>query len=479
MHGDVTVQRPGTGAMAPDAGRDPQPTASERPFALFASMWAIASVVHLANQYAARIDNPAGWLNLAAAVAVLHDPRSVRRLVVLAVAQVCEVLWVAPRAPDHAMLAAAVNVAVVLCFVRARRSRDPDRLGPGAFLDDVARPARVILLIAYTAAAVAKYNANFFDPTHSCAAYLADVATFGLVGRVPTLLLLHIAASVVVESLIPLLLVIPATRRTGVRVGIVFHFLVSLSPTMQVGDFTTTLWPLFLLFLADDELTAIADRITGSLTRSPVVRAVRAVDARVRGLVLAAVAGAVGWLPFVSSAAARIAVALAVAVYGVVLIAAVLRPSPGPRRRVRIGYRPPVAQVVLLLLCVVWALNPYVGFRTTASFTMFSGLVTEGPGTNHFFMPSVHVVGYQNDLVEVLDADDERYRALADTGQAVPYFEVQRAAAEQVTLTGRRDGRPLSIVDGVGPVTPPNPILAKLWLFRAVPADDGVPQCTN
>lgn len=456
------------------------PITSDVRWSTFAVMWAIANIVHLANHYIARIDNPAGWANLVAAVLVLNRPRSVRRMALLAATQLLEVAWVSPLAPDHAVLAAAVNIAILLCLARVRTTPSDERdLRPAVFFDCVAAPARLLLLIGYGAAAIAKYNANFFDPVHSCAVHLADAATFGLAGGHPALAPVHIAFSVVLESLIPVLLLVPRTRRMGVRVGIVFHFLVSLSPTMHVGDFSTTLWALFLLFLSRDDLVDVVARMRLMLARSPVARAVRSLDHRAASIALIVVTGASGWLPFATDFGVRAALSLAVFVYGVVVVSSVLRAGHLSPDAVRVRYRPTTAQTVLLVSFAVWSLNPYLGFRTTASFTMFSGLVTEGPGTNHFFMPSLHLVDHQNDLVVLQGSDDEGLRDLAELGQALPYLEVQRAVAAGARVEGRRDGASLPVTaDGRTDVPDPPPWLAKIWHFRAVAAD-GEPQCTN
>jgi hypothetical protein len=134
---------------------------------------------------------------------------------------------------------------------------------------------------------------------------------------------------------------------------------------------------------------------------------------------------------------------------------------------------------VLLGLLLLWTLNPYLGFRTTASFTMLSGLITEGPGSNHLFMPSAHLVDHQNDLVDVVGSDDSDFQELADQGQALPYHEFQRAADLGIAVTGRRDGVVVSTTsDAASDIAAPNAVLNKLWLFRPVPAD-GQPLCTN
>lgn len=453
-----------------DGGRPGDPLV-----AMVAVMWALASVIHLANQYGARIESPAAWANLIAAVLVLADPWSLRRLTALAAAQVVEVIWAMPFAPDHAMLAGAVDVVILIAVLGHRATHR--HLRSRRHLDDaIAGTARVVLLMAYTAAAVAKYNTTFLDPATSCAVHLADAATFGIVGDHLALAPLPIAASLLVESVIPLLLLVPAFRRLGVWVGVIFHFLLSLSPSIQVGDFTATLWPLFLLFLPAADRLAVSTRVGEMLGRSPLARTVRAVDRRVSGVVLLVVAGAVGFLPLVTTGQVRLMVWAAVTVYGYVLLDGLRALSPRGRDVPALWFRPSVPQAVVLLAVAVWALNPYVGFRTTGSFTMFSGLRTEGSGTNHLFMPSVHVVDHQNDLVTISGSDDPALQALADAGQALPYLEVKRAAVGgQIRIHGRRGDEMLSVdADALTR----SPVLEKLWHFRAVPAD-GAPMCTN
>ena len=148
---------------------------------------------------------------------------------------------------------------------------------------------------------------------------------------------------------------------------------------------------------------------------------------------------------------------------------------------VQISVRIPVAHALVVVFLIVWALNPYLGFRTTGSFTMFSGLVTEGPGTNHFFMPSVHLVEYQNELLAPIRSTNERLQQLADDGQLVTVFETRRLLEDDpgATLVAHLDGEIVRVegdFDQLGDAPPP--ALTKIWFFRWIPGT-GEPQCTN
>lgn len=73
-----------------------------------------------------------------------------------------------------------------------------------------------------------------------------------------------------------------------------------------------------------------------------------------------------------------------------------------------------------------------MGLRTAGTFSMFSNLRTEGPVSNHLLLGSnpLKVWGYQEDVVEVIEIDDEtarlghKYRPLK--GQQLPAVEFRK-----------------------------------------------------
>ena len=67
--------------------------------------------------------------------------------------------------------------------------------------------------------------------------------------------------------------------------------------------------------------------------------------------------------------------------------------------------RPRGLQLVPIIVMLALVTSPYLGFGTSSRFTMFSGLRTEGAGSNHLFMPSTHLIDSQSSSLVVIDAN--------------------------------------------------------------------------
>ena len=74
----------------------------------------------------------------------------------------------------------------------------------------------------------------------------------------------------------------------------------------------------------------------------------------------------------------------------------------------------------VLLLAIVWALNPYLGLRTTGANTVFSQPPHRVPDPNHLFMPSWRLTDWQEDMVVLVSSTDAELQAGADNDLALP-----------------------------------------------------------
>ena len=201
-------------------------------------------------------------------------PRSAHRLAALAGIQILDTLWLLPLPPDHQLLATVVNLAVLLAYAASGRPSSVDLLVRG-----FAPTARACVLLAYLAAASSKYNTDFLSTATSCANFMADKASFGLVDRGAPLAVLAIVGTIAAETLIPIFLVYTQDSALGVVLAVTFHYTLSLSPLIGVGDFTVTLWVLYLLFLPIRDVESLGQRLitplrnrhalVGSLSRVP------------------------------------------------------------------------------------------------------------------------------------------------------------------------------------------------------------------
>jgi hypothetical protein len=443
-----------------------EPTA--RATLIFVRMWAIAHVLHLLIANGNSLSTPWNVAVVALAIVVILRPGVGRLVAAMAVAQLVEYVVEMPFSPDHWALITLVNLALLITMLVSRSTSTQT-------LTKAFPAARMILLIAYGAAAVSKWNATFLDPVTSCANAIAKAVSFGLIGPLGDSHLLNYGV-MLTEALVFLLLAIPRTRCWGVLLGLAFHLSLSASPLMVVGDFTATVFALFFLFLRPDVTVSVFDRIYTWSGRSGIVR-----DARrrpdVTGLLAFLVLGFGGYA--IGSAAGATMYVLEQFYFVSILAATALvlreRHSVSPIGRVRLVHLP------VLALAVLWALNPYLGLRTTGSFTMFSNLRTESPSPNHVFMPTLHVTDWQDDMVTLTSSNDAQLQAGARNDLALPLHALRRMAMDDQDLqvTGVLHGRTVTWGNGEGQ-TRLSPIpywQYKVFLFRPV-TTDGRPFCS-
>lgn len=405
------------------ASTDADRQRSRRATLLFVRMWAIAHILHILVAERSAIDTVSGSAVVALALGVLLRPASGRLFVAMLATQLVDHAVEMPFSPDHWALVALVNLAILLTML-------VDRSTSTVSLAKAFPTARVILLIAYGAAAVSKWNATFLDPVTSCANAIAGIITYGLAEPLANSHLVNYGV-IITESLIFLLLVIPRTRTWGVLLGLAFHFSLSASPVIVVGDYTSTVYALFFLFLPPQVAGRALDRTSSWARRSAVVR-----DAGRRPPVTAVLAFVVlGYGGHVLGSAPVATLYVLEQFYFVPLLAATVlsaheHRSPASGGPLRLG-QVPWLHVPILLLTLAWVLNPYLGLRTTGTNTMFSNLRTESPDPNHLFMPSWRLTDWQDDMVTLVSSTDAELQAGADNDLAVPLVALRRIAMDR------------------------------------------------
>jgi hypothetical protein len=390
---------------------------------LFVRLWALANINHILIQWAGEM-GPVTAFNLLIAVAVLFAPASALALSLLAIVQVVDTIVLMPDTPDHQYLAALINLAFLVAHAR-RRPR-----ASSALVSMTASTARWVLLIAYSSAVIAKYNSDFLDIARSCANVIGHTASLGSTSTDGLAARGFVTGTIAGETLVALLLLLPRARAWGVAFAIFFHAMLSASPAVSVGDFTTTLWAIFLLFLSTRDRAALGARMEDEWGRTSIARPLAKLPRPWAGAAaLAAVA-----LIAMSDLAGAVTVWVFTVLFAPWLLyhlVATLRTRSDPQVA-RIG-RPPLSQTCSVILVVILAASPYVGLGTSSRFTMFSSLRTEGPGTNHLFMPSFHLVQSQNDylLVERVYGPSSALKQAMESRAAIPTIEVRRILADE------------------------------------------------
>jgi len=460
-----------------------------RALPVFAFLWAFAALFHQAA-YPDRAIGPSAVLVTLPAVWLLLKPSSLPRFLLLVALECVDVWRVGPaNVSNHWVFTFFVDltVLVALAGLLARRGR---RVTAGELFLAFAPAARVELIVLYAYAVLHKLNTGFLSPAFSCAtnhyASFAEHATFLPRGVWVDYALIY--GTLVVESAIPVLLLVRRTRVAGALTATLFHFGLALNPDHTFFDFSSMLMSMYFLFLPFD--------YWGGL-RTADLRSRAAAWVRAHGATLLRwarrLAFVVGVL-LVATYSHRVAptdparinamqeatrlLFLAYAAAVVVAFVLVARSHDLVRAtRGIVSFVPRGATAVIVALVVFNGLNPYLGLKTEASFSMFSNLRTEGPRPNHVLIHGhAHLTSYQDDLIEVLDSSNPFLRDLAERHMLIPAHELRRRMAtapslRSASLTYERGGRVYArarIADDPDLARPLSLVERKLLRFRVV-----------
>jgi len=456
----------------------------------FACLWAGSHILHAWHKGGSELDQPLmnPWLIavLVAGFWLLAKPSSASRLALLALVQLTAFTVEFPFVANHWTIAAFVNAGILCSFWIQRRR---GAAGIHDVVEHVAPYGRVAFFIGYGAASLAKLNTTFFDPVKSCALALIEPIGTWLGFAVPQdgAGYAVIGGVALVELSIPLLLLAPRTRTIGIILAAVFHLLLAATPVVLVMDFTALILALLALFAPEKIGRRILQEGRALAERWPFLHSIEPHRSLViygaSGFLLAlaigrgAAFGVSAWV-YLTWLVLLMYGAL-VATIGVFLVCTASRAS-GSNAAIGAQRRLGPVHAVLVLALLLNASSPYLGLKTTSSFTMFSNLRTEAIGTNHLFLPRLPVRTYQDDLVEVLDSSNPTLAAFAGSGQLITFHEFRRILTDDpnASVSFVRDGTTVSV--GAASEEPSlvslPPLQAKLLHFRSVAAD-GQPIC--
>ncbi len=454
-------------------------------FRLFTFLWAFAILIHQgrAGHFAGISVDIA--LDLAALWMLLRPLPS--SAVLLAGVQLATFAYHLPFETNHWWLLSFGDLTILiaaLCLV----GRGGAKLDGEHWFETFAPTLRVHLVILYVCVTLAKLNAGFFNPDVSCSRTMYD----WLAHKLPFLPKgawageLSIYQVLVVEGLLPVALLWRKTRPITLILGTLFHMILGINGFF---NFSASLLPLYALFAPPE----LVERARDVLVRSRASRRVVALVQRLaRGrasaaIVLAAVVVVVGVFPFVVPDDAfrrRFTLLLFKAIWAAFTLGLVTLVALAWLKMPRlvappVRFRPMNGWLwITPILVTLNALCPFLGLKTESSFTMFSNVQTEGELWNHFVMPrAMRVFHFQDDLVSIVSSSDHDLSESGRQGTRYTFFAMQQLAAFSPDLElvyEYRGVRHVAPRVGDDPLLgqPPNPILAKLFWFRAVPVPE-------
>lgn len=471
---------------------------TESAFSIFCLLWAIAALLHiiwdnvLLHSAPFTTLGPLSEIVLAcAAAAVIHRPSSVRRLLLLAAVQVLQVGYQLPYTPNHWLLTGFVNLTILCAALglKARVWQPPLR---SAELYRTFTPfVRLEVIIFYFFTFFHKLNADFLDPSSSCAVtFIGHITDLFSVPSLPALASLAIFVTLGVEGVLPIGLALPRLRLPAVLLGAGFHFLLALDIVKMFYNFSSVMVALLWVFVpppAAGSLVRVRRCLPRAVRGKPVWRSVvRLFFNRFHFLAGYVLTLGLCWLsPDISLGLNVVGFSLLwLALAGTLFMAVgyawrprLVKKEPTPALRTTpprrgCGRRPSLLLLIPFLV-LLNGLGPYLGLKLRSAWQMYSNLSIDEAGSNHFLIPrSLDIGGFLADSVVIVSTSDsllnEQY---VQTGARMPYFALHAYLVEhpEVELAYIRAGEYRALARaGDSPAfrTRPHPLLRKLLTFR-------------
>jgi hypothetical protein len=456
---------------------------------LFAFLWGVAAMFHVIGPSGAAtqiFSHPTGLgfshvLLALSAIWLSSRPRHNSPLIMVAILGLITAWQEAPILGNHWLLAAFVDIVLLLSILTTLRRKGSNRKRLAAvFLPLI----RWCLILFYSFAAFSKLNSAFFDTAVSCSTYYFDetVKSLGLYtppalgGRGLARLLPFLTAAT--EISIPLLLVIKRMRVFGVVLGLVFHGLIALDRIHPFIDFSSVLTALFISFLPVS-FAGTALRFLKQLSGLPLTLWLAAMR-----VIVGAQCIGTGSLVSTIFIEGRMLVWY---VFDAIVITGVMIWVAQHRRQVlehpfTVRERRLVWLAVVPAVLVLNGLLPYFELRTAYTYTMYSNLRMVDGKSNHFIIRrSFPVANRQADLVKIVRSSDRGLNLYATYHYLLPWdsFRAYLAKHPEAGVIYERGNRVHVIYqasDQPELVTPPPLLTQKLLAMRAVDEYDP-PRC--
>ena len=467
---------------------------SHTPATLFALLYAVAVLLHIAwppvlllrPTFAA----PPFWLLsslVLAAVAVIHRPTSVGRLLGLAIVQLLDVAYYLPGVPNHWLLTWIVSLAIIGAATTGALRGDRAGLQLGALYQTLTPPVRLSAVIFYFFTFFHKLNADFLNPDVSCAVRFFEraVSPFPALSALPGMGPVVIGATLAVELLLAVGLAVPRWRWAACLLGMGFHMLLALDAAHVFYNFSAVMFAVLWVCLPASRAARLARQPGGRFGRfhflggyALIVGLAWWFPAEAWRVTAFGFSGL--WLAFTLTLLSRAGLLGRCNVVQLARAMCRSRARPAPRAPIEAHPTRWVAGVLLLVpaLVLLNGLSPYLGLKTRTAWQMYSNLNLDAATSNHFIIPySLDIGGFLADSVRILATSDPVLSTeYVQTGRRITWFELRRYVGQhpvkELTYV-----RPARTAGPFGPAEEDAPrktrgraVLEKMLIFRPVGA---------
>ena len=395
----------------------------------FNVLWALAHITHLLRK--GKGEDPVVWLLIFLAMVVFDKPGSQLRIAMLAAAQMIYLFLEMPITDNHLYIMGFINFGLVAIFLKNYINSCWHRLET---MQPFISFGAIAILISYSAAALAKLNYDFFNPANSCSVsmFIDAMAVFGGYGAQLYSFMFPIMPFFIAgfEIAIPILLIIPKTRLYGVITVILFHLLMSFSPTATALDFTIILVSMMVLFLPEqvfEKIRSSSNKEWFTEIGKKIYNYKNALFLLVAFFVLSMlmtnlgnVSGNRNWLILFPAVVLSGSLILFLAFTSI-------------RKSIRstIFEQHGLIQLVIFAILFLNIASPYLGIKTVGTFTMYSNLQTSGLESNHFLFGRAPFDTRMDDLVKIIESSDSELSRISESDVAISMHELRRKLAKK------------------------------------------------
>lgn len=480
-------------ALSKTSAAVPTSPANSSPATLFALLYAVAVLLHIAWPPVLLLrptfDALPFWLLtglVLAAVAVIHRPSSVGRLLGLASVQLLDVAYYLPVVPNHWLLTGVLSLAILGAAASGALKGGRGGLQLGELYQSLTPPVRCSAVIFYFFTFFHKLNADFLNPKVSCAVRFFEraMAPFPALAALPGMELVVIWATLAAELFLAVGLAVPRWRWAACLLGAGFHMLLALDAAHVFYNFSAVMFAVLWVCLPVSRAARLARLPGGRFGRfhflggyALIVGVAWWFPAEAWRVTAFGFSGL--WLAFAITLLSRAGLLGSCNVW--CFAGALQRSSARPTPRASIEACPArrYAGVLLLVpaLVLLNGLSPYLGLKTRTAWQMYSNLNLDAATSNHYLIPySLDIGGFLADSVRILATSDPALDAeYVQTGRRITWFELRRYVGQHPVqeLTYVRPARPSGLfgaAEDEGRKTWRRAVLEKLLIFRPLGA---------
>ena len=428
---------------------------------VFALLYAVAVLLHIlwppVFQPSPAVISPPPWLLsglVLAAVAVIHRPASIGRLLALAAVQILDVVYHLPFAPNHWLLTGILSLAILIAAAVVSLEAGLTAVQLGELYQTLTPAVRISAAIFYFFTFFHKLNSDFLHPSVSCAVRFFEqtVSPLGL-SALPGAGAAVIWATLAAELFLAVGLAVPRWRQAACVLGAGFHMVLALDAPHIFYNFSAVMFAVLWVCMPASRAAWIARQPGGRFGRFHFLAGYTLIvvlawwfPAEAWRVTAFGFSGL--WLTFALRLLTRAGL---LGRCNLFLFARAARRSsalPSPPPPIEHPQGRGYAAVLLLLpaLVLLNGLSPYLGLKTRTAWQMYSNLNLSPYDSNHYFIPySLDVGGFMADAVRLTATTDPALESqYMRTGELITWHELRRYVAQHpdIWLAYTRTGHP-------------------------------------